>query len=161
MDVNQNSLYEESFFMIKPCGLKYQDEILEQLRANFNVKMVNQMILTKEFLEKIYRQEESVFRKMNICYLCDKKAILGVVGGIDARKRLMEVCGYDFRPECCDESSIRYKYSDIRVPIEIHGRPFYINAIHRSQPEDAEEDIKIYTNEIIRSKENGYEREER
>lgn len=152
MENNQKDLYEESFFIIKPCGMQYEREILEELKKHFNVRMVNHITLTKDFLEKIYRKEESIFKKMNICYLCDKEAILGIVGGEEARTKLMEVCGYDYKPEFCDKTSIRYKYSDIRKPIEIHGRPFYINAIHRSQPEDAEEDIQIYINEVMKNK---------
>lgn len=143
--------YERSLFMIKPDSHKYKEEILDDLRANnFKLECVNDVILTKRFIEKLYGLEEDKFiQYINIKYLLGKTATIGIALGEDCKKRLFEVCGDTYDPDRCSKDSIRYKYSTVRKPILIYGHKFYINAIHRSSPQDAENEIRLYMNEYI------------
>ncbi len=51
--------FERSLFMIKPDSYKYKNEILNELRKNnFELQYVRDVILSKNFLEKLYSTED-------------------------------------------------------------------------------------------------------
>ena len=155
--------YERSLFMIKPDSYIYKEKILQYLRKkNFELQYVKDVILTSDFLEGLYGSEENeIIRSMNIKYFSRKLATVGIVAGEDAKERLFELCGTGYIPDKCGKETIRYKYSTLRKPILINGHEFYVNAIHRSLPQDSEREIELYMNEYVRKKqerENNYER---
>lgn len=145
--------FERSLFMIKPDSYKYKNEILNELRKNnFELQYVRDVILSKKFLEKLYSNEDDdIVNLLNVEYFLNKTATIGIASGENCKKRLFEVCGETYIPDMCDKNSIRYKYSTIREPISLHGYEFYINAIHRSLPKDAENEIELYMEEYIRN----------
>lgn len=148
--------YERSLFMIKPDSYKYKEEILNDLRTNnFELQYVQDVILNKTFLEQLYNfEEDEIIKLMNIEYFLGKIATIGIVSGEKAKERLFKICGQGYAPDMCDKDTIRYKYSTIRKPILFRGCPFYINAIHRSLPQDSEREIKLYMKEyVIKNKE--------
>lgn len=144
--------YEKSLFMIKPDSYKYKEEILNELRNNdFELQYVRDVILCKEFLEQLYHSvDDEMVKLMNIEYFFGKVTTIGIVSGEKAKERLFKVCGEEYAPDMCNKDSIRYKYSTIRKPILLNGREFYINAIHRSLPQDSDKEIELYMNEYIR-----------
>lgn len=144
--------YEKSLFVIKPDSFQYKNEILGELRnSGLELQYVRDVILKKEFLEKLYGNEKDEFIKlMNVAYLSGKKSTIGIVLGRESRNKLVKICGHKYIPDLCDKDTIRYKYSTKREPLDIRGYKFYINAIHRSMPEDAEREIEIYMEEYIR-----------
>lgn len=147
------SNFERSLFIIKPDAYKYKNEILDELRKNnFELQYIRDVILNKEFLDKLYSAEDDeVVNLMNVEYFLGKTATIGIAAGEDCKARLFKICGDTYIPDMCDKNSIRYKYSTVRKPILLNGCEFYINAIHRSLPQDAEKEIEIYMNEYIRN----------
>ncbi|MCI8411233.1 MAG: nucleoside-diphosphate kinase [Clostridia bacterium] len=145
--------FERSLFMIKPDSYKYKNEILNELRDNnFELQYIRDVILSKNFLGKLYSaQDDEIVNLMNVEYFLGKTATIGIAAGESCKERLFELCGDKYAPDMCDKNSIRYKYSTIRKPILLHGHEFYINAIHRSLPQDAENEIELYMNEYIRN----------
>ena len=145
--------FERSLFIIKPDAYKYKNEILNELRKNnFELQYIRDVILNKEFLEKLYSAEgDEIVNLMNVEYFLGKTATIGIAAGENCKTRLFKICGDKYIPDMCDKSSIRYKYSTVRKPILLHGHEFYINAIHRSLPQDAENEIELYMNEYIRN----------
>lgn len=145
--------FERSLFIIKPDAYKYKNEILDELRNNnFELQYIKDVILNEDFLNKLYSAENDEFTNlMNVEYFSGKTATIGIAAGEDCKVRLFKICGDTYIPDKCDKNSIRYKYSEIREPILLHGCEFYINAIHRSLPQDAEKEIELYMNEYIRN----------
>jgi len=145
--------FERSLFIIKPDAYKYKNEILDELRKNnFEMQYIRDVILNKEFLNKLYNAEgDEVVNLMNVEYFVGKTATIGIAAGEDCKSRLFKICGDTYIPDMCDKNSIRYKYSTVRKPILLNGCEFYINAIHRSLPQDAEKEIELYMNEYIRN----------
>ena len=144
-NINQKK-FEKSLFIIKPDSYKYKNEILNELRNNnFELQYVKDVILSKIFLEELYSsKDDEIVNRMNVEYLSGKEATIGIAAGEECRTRLFKVCGEKYAPDMCDKNSIRYKYSTIRKPILLHGHDFYINAIHRSLPQDADREIELY-----------------
>lgn len=139
---------EFSFFMIKPYAYSHKEEIIDILKTKLNIVSMREVTIAQDFLEKLYQDEEEIIKKMNIAYLKDKKVVMGIASGENAKKELVMLSGSDFRPQMCEKESIRYLYSK-KEPIEICGIDFYINAIHRAMPEDAEKEVNLYWEEII------------
>lgn len=57
--------------------------------------------------------------------------------------KLLNLCGHEYNPSKCNSESLRYRFIKIRVPIFIDGILYYVNAIHRSMPEDAEKRLRF------------------
>lgn len=150
--------YERSLFMIKPDSYIYKKQILEELiKSDFQLEYVKEVILNKEFLAQLYSSEtDEIIKMLNIEYFSGKLATIGIAAGKNAKERLLKKCGEIYDPNMCDKDTIRYKYSGIRKPIILNGYPFYINAIHRSLPQDSEKEIEIYMTEyILKNRESG------
>ena len=113
--------FERSLFIIKPDSYQYKNEILKDLTGNgFELQNVRDVVLNREFLSKIYNEEEdALVNKMNIEYLAGKMATIGVVMAEKGKERLFKICGESYIPDMCEPNSIRYKYSTIRTPITV------------------------------------------
>lgn len=146
------SNYENSLFMIKPDAYKYRNEIIKELLKQFKLVELEDVILTEHFLSELYQSEKTEFRDMNVEYMKNRQATIGIVSGADCKKKLFEVCGTDFRAEKCKANTIRYRFNVCQEPIMINGHEFYINSIHRASPEDADKEIRLYRQEYIHSK---------
>ncbi len=143
---------EFSLFMIKPIAYKYKDEILKIISEKLKIESTTDVILSKEFLEKLYIGENETFKKLSIAYLANKRVCVGVVSGENARAKLIEICGAHFIPEKCDKNSIRYKYRTKQQSITFNGQTFYINSIHKSSPQDANYEVGLYIDEFRKKK---------
>lgn len=136
---------EYSLFMIKPCAYDKKDEILNIISKSLNIVSVTDTILSEELLEKIYRNEkDNIFRKNNIQILKNGKACIGVVSGEHAIKDLIDICGNKPLGSMCKEGTIRYMFNPEIDTTYINGEKFFINAIHRSDAEDASDDVELY-----------------
>lgn len=142
---------EYSLFMIKPIAYEHKKEILDFISKELKIESTRDILLNKEFLEKLYKNEKDPFKKINTLYLSNGMACIGVVSGENAKTKLVEICGEHFIPEKCDPNSIRYKYRTNKI-IRLDGQIFYINAIHKSTPEEADDEVKLYINEFIKQK---------
>lgn len=153
LDNLKSKNFERSLFIIKPNSYKYKNQIIQELKDNeFELQYIRDVTLSKKFLSKLYSDLDDTFvNLMNIEYFSGKMATIGIAAGINCKERLFQICGESYKPDLCNKNSIRYKYSSIREPINIHGHEFYINAIHRSLPQDAEREIELYMDEYIRN----------
>lgn len=153
LDNLKSKNFERSLFIIKPNSYKYKDQIIQELKDNkFELQYIKDVTLSKNFLSRLYNDLDDKFvNLMNIEYFSGKIATIGIAAGINCKERLFKICGESYKPDLCNKNSIRYKYSSIREPINIHGHEFYINAIHRSLPQDAEREIELYMDEYIRN----------
>lgn len=145
---------EYSLFMIKPCAYQKKEEILEILEGNLKVLFTKDIILDKAFLSKLYRSEKNeVYKKINENYLNGKKALIGIVAGENAVSDLIKVCGNKPLGSECDKNTIRYKYAPKKEILHFENSPvFYVNAIHKSSPEEAIEQVEVFIKEILNEK---------
>lgn len=140
---------EYSLFMIKPIAYEHKQEILDIIKKKLQIVSTADVCLSEEFLNKLYASEtDEEFRKINSRCLANKKACIGVVRGENAKTKLVEICGDKPIGEECDKESIRYIYRTNKR-INISGRDFYLNAIHKSSPEDADYEVALYIREIL------------
>lgn len=140
---------EYSLFMIKPIAYKHKQEILDIIKKELKIVSTTDVVLNEEFLNKLYATEkDEEFRNINNQYLANKKVCIGVVRGENAKTRLVEICGKEPVGEDCDKNSIRYIYRT-NQKLNISGRDFYLNAIHKASPEDANYEVALYISEIL------------
>lgn len=136
---------EYSLFMIKPCAYDKKDEILYIISQKLNILSVTNLTLTEDFLKKLYKNEEnSVYKEINIQFLKNGKACIGLVSGDNAIQDLIDICGDKPLGSMCKEDTIRYKYSPSIDKVMVGDQPLYINAIHKSDRNDAIEDVVLY-----------------
>ncbi len=134
---------EESVFFIKPPALEQAEKIINELKKQFTVAFSDPIALPADFWLTFHENEISPYKEANASYLADKKIILGIVKGENAKIKLFELCGKTFNPEACSSDSLRYRYRFEPSLIQVDGVAFYVNAIHRSMPEDAQREVNL------------------
>ena len=67
-----------------------------------------------------------------------------MVSGEHAIQDLIDICGDNPSGSMCKKNTIRYKYNPKIDTINIGGEKYYVNAIHKSDLNDARDDVKIY-----------------
>lgn len=136
---------EYSLFMIKPCVYDKKDEILDIISQKLFILSVSNIILSEEFLERLYRNEEdNGFKEANIKFLKNGKACIGIVSGENAIQDLINICGDKPLGSMCEKETIRHKYNPKVDKIMIGERLLFINAIHKSDVNDAKDDVDLY-----------------
>lgn len=134
-----------SLFMIKPCAYDKREEILSIISEKLNILSVTNITLTESFLYKLYKNEEnSIYKEINIQFLKNGKACIGVVSGDNAIQDLIDICGDKPLGSMCKEGTIRNLYNPKADTVVIGEQTLYINAIHKSDFKDAIDDVTLY-----------------
>ena len=134
-----------SLFMIKPCAYDRKEEILNIIGRKLTIESYVDIDLDENFLSKLYKNEEnSVYKKVNIQFLKDGKACIGVVSGENAIQDLIDICGDKPLGSMCKKETIRNLFSPDEDTIIVNNQVLYINAIHKSDVKDACDDVKLY-----------------
>lgn len=141
---------EYSLFMIKPCAFQKKAEILEIISKKLNILFAKDIILDEKFLNKLYRNEKNVnFKKINIAQLKNGNACIGIVAGTNAMEDLIQICGDKPLGSMCDRETIRYKFSPKNDTLNIENTIFFRNAIHKSDVEEALDDVVLFITEFL------------
>jgi nucleoside diphosphate kinase len=141
---------EYSLFMIKPCAYEKKDKILDIISKHLNILFKRDIVLNENLLNKLYKNEQNLkFKKINIEQLKNGKACIGIVGGKNAIKDLIKICGDKPLGSMCGEETIRYKFSPPNDVVNIGNDVFFQNAIHKSDSEDAIEDVIFFIIEFL------------
>lgn len=142
---------EYSLFMIKPCAYKQKKEILDIISKKLNIIFTKDIVLDEKFLNKLYRNEKNIkYRGINTQQLKGGNACIGIVSGEHAVKDLITICGDKPLGKMCDKDSIRYKFSPQNDIINIGDKIFFANAIHKSDPEEALDDVILFITEFLK-----------
>lgn len=141
---------EYSLFMIKPCAYEKKNEILEIISKNLNVLFTRDIVLNENFLNKLYKNEKNLrFKKINTEQLNNGNACIGIVSGKNAIRDLIKICGDKPLGSMCDKETIRYKFSPKNDILNIENALFFRNAIHKSDEDDAIEDVLFFITEFL------------
>lgn len=141
---------EYSLFMIKPCAYEKKEEILEIISRKLNIVFTRDITLDEEFLNKLYRNEKNIkFKKINTEQLKNGTACIGIVSGQNAINDLIEVCGDKPLGSMCDKETIRYKFSPENDVLNVGNEVFFRNAIHKSDAEEAFDDVILFIKEFV------------
>lgn len=136
---------EYSLFMIKPCAYDKKDEIIDIISQKLIILSLSNIILSEEFLERLYRNEEdNGFKEANIQFLKNGKACIGIVSGENAIQDLINICGDKPLGSKCEKETIRYKFNPEVDKIIVGEQLLFINAIHKSDINDAKDDVDLY-----------------
>lgn len=141
---------EYSLFMIKPCAYEKKDEILEIISNKLSILFTRDIILNEKFLNKLYTNEKNTkFKRINTDQLKNGTACIGIVAGVNAIKDLIEICGNKPLGTMCNKETIRYKFSPKNDTLNIGNEVFFLNAIHKSDPEEALDDVVLFITEFL------------
>lgn len=141
---------EYSLFMIKPCAYEKKDEILEIISKKLTILFTRDIILNEKFLNKLYTNEKNIsFKKINTDQLKNGAACIGIVAGVNAIKDLIEICGNKPLGTMCNKETIRYQFSPKNDTLTIGNEVFFLNAIHKSDPEEALDDVVLFMTEFL------------
>lgn len=142
---------EYSLFMIKPCAYEDKNEILDIISKKLNILFTRDIVLDERLLDKLYKNEENIqFKNMNTEFLKDGKACMGIVSGRNAVQDLIKICGKKPLGSQCDKETIRYQFSPKDDIINLNGKVFFLNAIHKSDPSDAVDDVVFFLSEFMK-----------
>lgn len=145
---------ECSLFMIKPCAYENKDEILEIIKKELKVLFVRDIVLDEKFLNKLYRNEKNAeYKRINIEQLKNGHACIGIVSGKNAIEDLIRICGDKPSGKMCGKESIRYKFSPEDDTLKIGDQIFFLNAIHKSDPKEALNDVALFISEFLQTEE--------
>ncbi len=142
---------EYSSFMIKPCAYENKVDILKIINTKLNIVFTKDIILNEKFLNKLYSSEKNeVYRAINIEQLKDKPACIGIVSGKNAIKDLIEICGDKPLGRMCEKKTIRYRFAPEEDTIHVGEQVFFVNSIHKADPEEALEQIDLFIKEFFK-----------
>ena len=141
---------EYSLFMVKPCAYEKKSEILEIIAQKLNILFTRDIVLDEKLLNKLYKNDKnSTFKKINTEQLKNGKACIGIVAGPNAIRDLIKICGDKPLGTMCDKQTIRYRYSPKEDKLNIGNEIFFMNAIHKSDKEDAIDDVVLFITEFL------------
>lgn len=142
---------EYSLFMIKPCAYEKKREILKVIAQKLTILFTRDIVLDEKFLDKLYKNDKSItFKRINTEQLKNGKACIGVVAGANAIKDLIKICGDKPLGTMCDKETIRYRYGPKEDKLKIGNEIFFVNAIHKSDKEDAINDVVLFITEFLK-----------
>ncbi len=136
---------EKTLLMIKPEGTDYIEDIVSEIRCSgLKISEGYDWICAEGFLKSLYKDQSGGFWEVNKEYLVGKRCVLFVVSGEQAAERLFSLAGTHYSPEKCERDSIRYRFGKRELYIGKNGRELYLNAVHRSSPENAEYEVELF-----------------
>ena len=136
---------QKTLLMIKPEGMADFREITIMLETKGLIICESMDIECQEdFLRKLYKDQSGGFWEVNKEYLVGKKCKLLMIQGEDAVSRLFELAGGHYNPENCHKDTIRYIFGKRKTYIGKNGRELFLNAVHRSSPENAEYEVALF-----------------
>ena len=131
-------------YKIRVDSLKKINEALLYLKTKIEFTYEPIKNIFEEISKVVFDGKDNIFRKNNIQFLKNGKACIGVVSGEHAIKDLIDICGNKPLGSMCKEGTIRYMFNPEIDTTYINGEKFFINAIHRSDAEDASDDVELY-----------------
>lgn len=136
---------ETSFFIIKPHGLVFLEEIRAMIEGGgLIISESKNLIMPRWALEIIYSDLPKRYRNAVFKPFVDEFVEAGLVVGKDAINTLLQITGTELDPVDCSSESIRFKFG-WRKPLMIDGVRYYKNIIHRSKNRaEAKRDVKVF-----------------
>lgn len=142
---------EYTLFMIKPCAYKHKKEILNIINDRLDILFTKDIILDEKFLNKLYCNEKNeIYKAINLRQLKGKPACIGIVSGKNAIRDLIEICGDKPLGRQCKKDSIRYRFAPEKDTIHIENQVFFINSIHKADPEEALDQVVLFIEEFLK-----------
>lgn len=136
---------ETSFYIIKPHGLVFLEEVRAMIEGGGLIISENKRIVMPHWaLEIIYSDLPKRYRSSVFKPFANAFAEVGLVVGENAIHTLLHIAGTELDPVGCAPESIRFKLGE-RKPLMIDGVRCYKNVIHRSRDRaEAEKDVKVF-----------------
>lgn len=136
---------ETSFYMIKPHGLIFIEEVKAMIEGSgLIISEVARIVMPRLALEAIYTDLPEKYRDSVFKPFVNAFVEAGLVVGRDAVNTLLQIAGTEIDPVNCAPESIRFRFG-ARKPIMIDGVKCYKNIIHRSRNrEEAKQDVKVF-----------------
>lgn len=141
---------ETTLFFIKPPAINRTTSIIKDLKKHFNILSLTAIQLPKSFWLDFHHNDPMPYRELNAIYLDKQLIVMGIIEGINAKQELLNLCGHTYISSQCHPNSLRHKHRDLEKHIKINGFDFYINAIHRAMPEDADKEVSLYLKKVSR-----------
>lgn len=141
----EDYVLETSFYMIKPHGLAFLEEVREMIRGSgLIISETKRVVMPRWALEVVYSDLPEKYRNSVFSPFINAFVEVGLVAGKDAVNTLLQIAGTEIDPVDCAPESIRFKFG-ARKPVMIDGVRYYKNIIHRSRNiEEAEKDVKVF-----------------
>jgi len=136
---------EQTFYIIKPEGLKNAAAIKEIILNN-DLKIIEskQLLLKKDIIKVLYSNLNKDLLEAHFKFMCNKINELGIIEGQNAVKKFLEISGKHTNPDLCSSGTIRNIFGE-KMKYKIGQAIYYKNAIHRSKTLlEATRDIDIF-----------------
>ncbi len=137
--------WETSFYMIKPHGLVFLEEVKEMIRnGSLIITETKRLVMPHWALEIIYSDLPERYRNSVFKPYVDAYVEAGLVVGKDSINTLLKIAGKELNPIDCAPESIRFKLGTPE-PLMIDNVRYYKNIIHRSSNStEAKKDIGVF-----------------
>lgn len=136
---------ETSFYIIKPHGLLFREEVRAMIEGvGLIITESKKLVMHRWALEIIYSDLPEKYRDSVFLLFKGKSVEVGLIVGENAIDKLLQITGTELDPVDCAPSSIRFKFGGHK-PLIINGVRCYTNIIHRPQDKtEAEIGIKVF-----------------
>lgn len=145
MRKEEDCALEASFFIIKPHGLVFIEEVRAMIKCGgLIISESRRIVIPRWALEIIYSDLPEKYRSAVFQPFVNAFAEAGLVVGKNSIHTLLQIAGTEIDPVGCAPESIRFKLGG-RKPLMIDGVRCYKNIIHRSRNRaEAKKDVKVF-----------------
>jgi nucleoside diphosphate kinase len=122
---------EKTLFIIKPDGMKKEDEILSELYMRYVVEDLRPITFDRKLLREFYpRDALNGYFEGIISYMQEAPCTMGTLKGPDAINDFYALCGKCSDPNECEPHTLRSRFGEGRCETT-SGLYIVKNAIHR------------------------------
>jgi nucleoside diphosphate kinase len=136
---------ERSVYIIKPEAMSHRAEISRLIETS-GLRIVARKLanIQEEAVDILYPDLCQDLRDATLYYYGRGLSEIGVVEGVEAITRLVQLAGRSINPAQCDESSIRFRFGS-SLPVKMGKALYYRNAFHRTKnATDATRELTIF-----------------
>jgi nucleoside diphosphate kinase len=139
------NILERTFFIIKPEGIKNTESIKKIIHKNgLKILISKKTILSPEIIKLVYSDTENDLFEAHLEFMSKDVSEVGIIEGVNAITKLVEISGKDVNPNSCASGTIRNLFGE-KVGYKIGNALYYKNGFHRSKTRyEAKKEVDLF-----------------
>lgn len=135
----------KTFYIIKPEGIKNTELIKKIIKKN-GLRIIDskRAVLTPEIIKFIYPDIETDLLEAHFKFMSKEISEVGVIVGLNAIAKLVEISGKDTNPNLCALGTIRNRFGE-KLGYKVGNALYYKNVFHRSKnKQEAKKEVDLF-----------------
>ena len=128
-----SNFQEKTFYIIKPDGLKNTESIKRIiLKSGLRIIISKKTVLVPDIIRFIYPDTEADLLEAHFKFMSNEISEIGIIEGLNAIAKLVEISGKDTNPNLCASGTIRNRFGE-KLGYKVGNALYYKNVFHRSK----------------------------